>query len=210
MFKKFLSKTGIAKLIDRVRISGATVGSLLNENTDNSKRAFKGMWKRLVLSDQKPETYLAELQKTGKTRKRQTLNTLKNTMSAIRGQARAVAAFGRRGVWANNGTLDSGTTPICAFHLSMTWPQPYSAIPNKPPRIPPVHPCRSFITFVPEGEALPSEAPFMEQFNGSEELRRDLLRPSRFEAIKRGDLPPIKSFAQYERTTLTTLEDLGL
>ena len=209
MFDEFLSKSGIKKLIQRVRISGATIASHLRENTENSKRSFKSVWKRLVLSDEKPETYITELQKVAKTRKRQTLNTLKNTMSAVRGQGRAIAAMGKKGTWVNNGTLDSSQTHICTSYMGATWRVPYSQIENKPPRVPPVHPCRSFLTFVADGNEIPKETPFMEQFNASEELQRDLLGPTRFEAMQRGELK-ISSFAEYERSTLTTLEELGL
>lgn len=45
--------------------------------------------------------------------------------------------------------------------------------------------------------------------NSSEELQRELLGPTRFAALERGEIQ-INSFANFERATLNTLEDLGL
>ncbi len=209
MIRDFFSKKGIAKFIDKVRLSGSTIAEHLRENNENTKRAFKNLFKRSVKADLKVEVFAQELEKTAKTRLRHTRNTLKNTLSAVRGQARAIGSYGKKGAWHNVGVLDSATTPVCANYMGAVWHQPYSEIYNKPPRIPPPHPCRSFLVFRKEGDEAPSQESFMDQFDASEDLQREMLGKNRFDAYKKGELE-INSFSQYESAVLHTLKELGL
>lgn len=213
MLKDFLTKTGITKLIDSVRLAGLTVADHLKVNRNNTKTTLKNLFKRSVMGEVAPDVFSEQLSKTVKTRKRQTLTTLKNVMSGVRGRGRAVLSVGRKGTWYNNGTLDGKTTAICSSYMGASWPTPpakYADIPDKPPRVSVTpHPCRSFLTFVPEGKAAPNQADFMEQFNASEELKEELLDPVRYKAYAEGRLT-INSFADYEKATLNTIEELGL
>lgn len=178
-------------------------------NRQNTKSTMFGLFKSSVRNKVPVEVFMQSLGKVVATRKRQTLATLKNVMTAVRGQARAVLATGQSGRYFNVGVLDSSQTTVCARYIGMSWPAPYSAIENKPPRTPPVHNCRSMIVFRKDGDPEPDETPFMDQFNASEELQLNLLGKTRFDAMKRGDLR-ITSFAQYERSVLTTLDEMGL
>ena len=209
MLKDFFTKRGIKNLLDKVRVGGATVKSHLDANKKNSIESFFGLFKRVVMAGTDIDIAIAEATKLAKTRKRQTLNTLKNILAAVRGQGRAVMAMGKKGIWANSSVLDGNTTEVCRNHVGMTWRLPYSEIPNKPPRVPPAHPCRSFLIFRQDGFDYVDERPFMDQFNASEDVQLDLLKPTRFEAFKKGELK-INSFAQFERVVLTNLVELGL
>jgi len=192
MLKDYLTKKGITKLLDKVRISGLTPSFFLTENKANTKSALKKLFKRHVMNESPADVFSRDLTKTIKARKRFTL------------------AFGRKGVWHNLGTLDSGTTHICASYMGMKWDLPYRDIPDKPPRIAEVyHSCRSSLVFVEAGESEPDQRPFMEQFNDSEELQLDMLGKTRFDAFKSGELK-ITSFKDYEKSVLNTIEELGL
>lgn len=209
MLKDYFTKAGIEKLLSRVRIGGDTIASHLRQNRENNKAGYYQLFKRAVRAKLSLDQFATGLQKKVKTRKRHTLTTLRNIMSSIRGEARAILATGQ-GTWHNNGVLDGKTTEICAGYIGASWELPYSQIPDKPPRVSITpHPCRSFLTFVKEGEQAPNQAPFMEQFGADEELQKELLGPTRFEAYKSGSLM-IDSFVDYEKSVLTTLEDLGL
>ena len=208
MLREFFTKTGIVRFLSRIRIGGFTVKSTLRENRANSKRALKQAFRSAVYGETDPAVFAQTLRKVVKTRKRQTLTTFKNIMVSVRGQARAVLATGK-GKWYNRGILDGATTDICIAHMGKVWDIPYSQIPNRPPRTPPIHQCRSFLDWVPDGDPAPDERPFIEQFNASEELQRELLGKTRFEAFKAGDLP-ITTFPMYEAAVLLTLAELNL
>ena len=141
------------------------------------------------------------------------MRAVRNVGVSIRGEARALQAVGREGRFYNVSTLDSNTTQVCINHIGASWPKPYSAIPNLPPRTPPVHICRSWIRFVGDDESVEDldERPFIQQFReGGPDLQRQLLGPTKFEAIERGDLPPINSIAEFENIATRTLAELGL
>ena len=209
MLRRLFNKDGIAQFLSKVRLAGMTVSSHLAENRANTKRLLKDLFKRMVMADVPAETFAQSLGKLVKARKRHTLSTLKNIMSAIRGRGRAILSMGQKGTWYNRGILDSHTTDVCASHMGRSWRMTYSDIPNKPPRVPPAHPCRSFLTFVKDGDTPPDERAFMEQFNENEALQLELLGKQRYRAFKQGKLQ-ITSFAQYEHATLKTLKELGL
>lgn len=210
MLKGFLTKIGITGLLDKVRIAGLTIADHLKQNRVNTKASFTGLFKRAVMGDAPVEQFVEKLGTMAKTRKRQTLTTLKNIMGAVRGQARAVVVGRKAGTWHNNGILDGVTTSICRSYMFSSWDLPYSEIPEKPPRVSVTpHPCRSFLTFVKKDDPAPTRSSFMDEFNADESLQRELLGAKRFEAYKAGKLT-ITSFAQFERVVLTTLEDLGL
>jgi len=210
MLKDYLTKKGITKLLDKVRISGLTPSFFLTENKANTKSALKKLFKRHVMNESPADVFSRDLTKTIKARKRFTLNNLRNLMSGIRGEARNIQAFGRKGKWFSRGVLDSGTTHVCASYFGQSWDLSYADIPDKPPRIAEVyHPCRSFLQFVEAGETEPDERSFMDQFNDSEELQLDMLGKTRFDAFKSGELK-ITSFKDYEKSVLNTIEELGL
>ena len=209
MLRELLTKQGIKKLLGRLRIGGRTPASILKENRSNTKAALKRNFRDSVMADVDSATFAQSLGQVVKSRKRQTLSTLRNIMSSVRGEARAVLAAGRKGAWHNVSVLDGNTTQICIEHVGQSWRLPYSQIPNKPPRVPPVHDCRSFLRFVEDGEQFRAEAPFITQFKDDEELQREMLGPTRFEAFRRGELK-INTYGQFEKATLNTLEDLGI
>jgi len=208
MLKEFLTRIGARRFLDRVRVGGMTVKEHMRMNRRNSEAAFVNLFRTMIRSDQPIGTVVTEAAKVSKSRKAATLRTLRNVMTGVRGRARATLATGQ-GRFHNRAVFDENITHTCAKFIGESWPKPYSAIPNIPPRVPPVHPCRSWIQWVPEGEPAPDERPFITQFNESEELQKDLLGPARFEAFKNGDLP-ITTFSQYERSVTFTLSELGL
>lgn len=205
--KRGASKIG--EFIDKVRVGGFTVPSILKRNRDNTKKTLLDGFRSALNADVDLAAYSRSLEKAAKTRKRATLTTLKNTYSAVRGQARAILATGKSGIWANSSVIDGNTTDICMAHVGRTWRMPYSQIENKPPRIPPSHPCRSILLFRQDGRQYEEERPFMDQFNDNEGLQKELLGKTRYNAYKDGKLS-ISSFAEYEKNTLNTLDDLGL
>lgn len=213
MLKEFLTKIGVKKLIDSVRLAGMTIAEHLTVNRNNTKRTFKGLFKRNVMSEAAPEVFSTQLDKIIKTRKRQTLTTHRNIQAANRAKMRERLSRNKKGTWFNNGVLDGNTTNICASYAGASWSTTeftYAEIPDKPPRISETpHPCRSRLVFVAEGEQQEEERPFIAQFNENEDLQRELLGKTRYEAYKGGELK-INSFVDYEKTVLNTLEDLGL
>lgn len=209
---KELIKKGASKIGDflgKIRVGGFTVSSVLKRNRENTIGTLLDVFRSALLSDVDLATYSQTLEKTIKTRKRAALNTLRNTFSAVRGQARAILATGKSGIWSNVSVLDERTTEVCRSHVGMTWNTPYSQIPNKPPRIPPTHPCRSILLFREDGTKYEEEKPFMEQFNSDEKLQKELLGTTRYEAYKSGSLE-INSYGAFEKSVLNTLDDLGL
>lgn len=210
MLKEFLKKTSIGLLLGKVRMGGQTIAEHLKQNRINTKTSFTDTFKRAVMGDAPLEQVIDQLGKVSKRRKRQTLTTLKNVMSAIRGQARATVVGRRKGRWFNQGVLDSGTTERCLHYMTASWDLPYSEIPERPPRVQIIpHPCRSILVFRTDSQEPPEQTPFMEQFNSDEDLQRELLGKTRFEAYKKGELP-INTFSQYEKSVLLTLDELGL
>lgn len=213
MLKGFLTKIGVKKLINSVRLAGMTVAEHLTVNRNNTKRVFKDVFKRNVMAEASPKVYSEQLDKIIKTRKRQTRTTHQNIQAANRAKMRERLARNKKGTWFNNGVMDAKTTKICAGYMGASWPTSeftYAEIPDKPPRVGETpHPCRSSLVFVPEGETRERERPFMEQFNEDEDLQRELLGKTRYEAYKSGELK-IDSFVQYENSVLNTLEDLGI
>ena len=206
MLNQFFTRSGIVNFLRRVRSRGFTPTALLRRNRNNTRQQLKDAFAVAVNSDHESARFAEDLNSIVRRRKISTLVTLRGLMSSVRGQARAVLATGKRGRWHNVSVLDGRTSTICIGYIGQSWDGPYSDIPDKPPR----HPnCRSFLRFVEDGDPIPDERPFIEQFNESEEVQLDLLGAKRFEAFKNGDLP-INSVAQFERAVLNTLEDLGL
>lgn len=212
MLSDWLKLSKIKDFISKVRIGGFTADSMINENNQNTRAALKKLARRSILGEVPAETFMQQLGKTIKIRKRQTLNNLRNIMSGVRGQARSIQAFGRQGQWFNVGTFDSAQTAICSSYMGRSWDMSYSQIPSidKPPRIAEqFHYCRSYLEFVEKGQEPINQAPFMDQFNSSDEVKLDMLGKTRYEALKAGELE-IKSFKDYEKSVLNTLDDLGL
>ena len=209
MLRDLLTREGIKKLLGRLRIGGRTPASILKENRENTKAALKRNFRDSVMADVDSATFAQSLGQVVKSRKRQTLSTLRNIMSSVRGEARAVLATGN-GYWLSRGVLDSGTTEICARLKGARYHTTYSQIPMKPPRVPPPHPCRSFLVWVPEGTKPPAEETFEQEWRNNPELQRDLLGKAKFEAFERGELGRIETYAQYEKVVTKTLEDLGI
>lgn len=210
MLKDFLTRVGITKLLGSVRIGGLTVKEHLDRNTENTVTGFKNLFRRVVFGGVPLDQAIEQAGKLSKRRKRQTLTTIKNIMGAVRGQVRAIQVGRKSGAWHNNGILDGKTTSVCTGYMYSSWELPYAQIPDKPPRVAVTpHPCRSFLTFVKDGDTAPAKTSFMEQFNGDEALQAELLGPTRFDAFKRGELQ-IRSFPEYEKSVLNTLDDLGL
>ena len=209
MLDEFFSKKGIKKLIDRVRIGGMAVNAHLTKNRTNTKAMFDGLFTRMVMGEATLDQAAAEVNKITKTRKRQTLTTLKNVMGSVRGQARAAVVGSQAGTWYNIGTLDGVTTKICAGFMGHSWDIPYSQIPDKPPRVSITpHPCRSYLQFRKRGDnAPPPEPDFIDQFNASEDLQRDLLGTTRFAMLAAGTLV-INSFPDYEKAVLNTIDEI--
>ena len=209
MLKEFLTATGIAKLIDRIRIGGLTVRDTLKTNRDNTKFQLKQLWKRAVRGEWEASTFAIELDKVIKTRERETLTTLKGVMLATRGEARAILAP-RGGYWISRGVLDGSTTPICTRLRGARYDVPYSQISDKPPRSPPPHRCRSFLTHHEDGSQPPAEESFEQAWRGNDELQKELLGPKRYEAYKAGAFGRIETYAQYEKAILVPVSELDI
>lgn len=97
---------------------------------------------------------------------------------------------------------------MCLGFVGQSWPKPYSAIPEKPPRTQKlIHRCRSYLDF----RELPPEntESFIEQFKKDEGLQLKLLKPKRYQAYKDGRLQ-INSYAQFEKVVLYNLDELGI
>ena len=210
--RDFFSTEGVRRFLSRIRISGETPTRVLRDNRTATRFELKRNFRSAVNADNDVGTFAQSLGQTVKRRKRASLRALRNVGVAIRGQARSVIASGRRGRWVNVSTLDGRTSEVCIRHIGLSWPQPYSAIPNRPPRLP-THHCRSWLRFVGDDESVEDldERPFIQQFReGGPDLQRSLLGPTKFEAIERGDLPPINSISEFENIATRTLAELGL
>jgi len=203
----FFSRKGVVKLLDKVRSSGYTPSALLKRNRDNTKRDLKSLFRTAVLDGHSSEQFAGDLERTIKARKRRTLTTMRGLMSSIRGQARAVLATGRSGRFYNVSVIDSRTSVICLGFVGKSWPKPYSDIGSPPPR----HAnCRSYLVFVGDGNNPPDGRSFEQIWrDGGDELHRELLPKTKYEAFKRGELE-ISTFKQYEDVIIHTLDDLGL
>lgn len=211
MLKDFFSIKKIGGFIDKVRVGGFTVKEMLKKNKQNTVFALKELTERAVRSEMEAETYIQELGKTFKSRRRKLLTNLKNIMSSVRGKARDIQSFGKKGKWYNVGVFDSNQTEICASYMGESWDIPYEQIPDKPPRISVTyHPCRSILEFIESGEPPIDQAPFKTQFgNASDEVKEGLLGKTKFKAFQSGEFE-INSFADYEKIRRWTLDELGL
>ena len=207
MLSEFFTRKGIVKLLGRVRSDGFTPSALLRRTRNKSKSDLKALFRRAVLGGYSQERFANELDATIRARKRNTLVTMRGLMLSVRGSARAALATGRSGRFHNVSTIDSRTSVICLGFVGQSWPKPYSDIPDKPPR----HAnCRSHLVFVPDGAEPPDDRSFDEVWrDGGDQLHRQLLPKTKYEAFKRGDLV-IETIKQYEDAILHTLEDLGL
>ena len=206
--RDFFTREGIRRFLSRIRVGGFSVNETLRENNRNTQASFLNKFRQAVRADMPVETAIREFGAVARSRRNHTLRTLKNIMVAVRGQARAVIAGRRNGFWLSRGILDSATTDICVMLKGARYDLPYSQVPNKPPRTPPIHPCRSFLQFVPEGEQPPTEESFETLWRDNPELQRELLGPTRFEAFENGELGRIETFAQFERVVLTPVSEL--
>lgn len=196
-------------LLPRIDVGGFSIVDTVLKNRQNTRRMYDDLVERAAKNKWTALVFDEQLRSLQKSRKVTTLTTHKNIGVAVRGYARSIVAVGRTGRFYNNTTLDTVTTHVCLGFLGMSWPKPYSAIPEKPPRTQRlIHRCRSFLEF--RSTPPEDEGTFIQQFNaGDDELKLQLLKPKRFEAYKNGQLT-INSYAQFERATLFTLEELGI
>ena len=206
--RDFFTRAGIRRLLSRIRPGGFTVNDILRDNNRKNKEAFREVFRQAVRNNMPLEVAIREFDRVSSSRKAHSLRTFKNIMVAVRGQARAVIAGRRNGFWLSRGILDSATTNICVRLRGARYHLPYTQVPDKPPRVPPIHPCRSFLQFVPEGEQPPTEESFETLWRDNPELQRELLGPTRFESFQNGDLGRIETFAQFERVVLTPVSEL--
>ena len=206
--RDFFTRAGIRRFLSRIRPGGFAVNNILRDNNRKNKEAFREVFRQAVRNDMPLDVAIREFDRVSRSRKAHSLRTFKNIMVAVRGQSRAVIAGRRNGYWLSRGILDSGTTDICARLKGARYDLPYSQVPNKPPRTPPIHPCRSFLQFVPEGEQPPTEESFETLWRDNPELQRELLGPTRFESFQNGELGRIETFAQFERVVLTPVSEL--
>ena len=206
--RDFFTRAGIKRLLSRIRPGGFTVNDILRDNNRKNKEAFREVFRQAVRNDMPLDVAIREFGRVSSSRKAHSLRTFKNIMLAVRGQARAVIAGRRNGFWLSRGILDSATTNICVRLRGARYHLPYTQVPNKPPRTPPIHPCRSFLQFVPEGEQPPTEESFETLWRDNPELQRELLGPTRFESFQNGELGRIETFAQFERVVLTPVSEL--
>ena len=206
--RDFFTRAGIRRFLSRIRPGGFTVNDILRDNNRKNKEAFREVFRQAVRNDMPLDVAIREFDRVSSSRKAHSLRTFKNIMVALRGQARAVIAGRRNGFWLSRGILDSATTNICVRLRGARYDLPYSQVTNKPPRTPPIHPCRSFLQFVPEGEQPPTEESFETLWRDNPELQRELLGPTRFEAFENGELGRIETFAQFERVVLTPVSEL--
>lgn len=195
--------------VKRIGVGGFTIVETILQSRKNTRRMYAELRERADKNAWGLDVYDAQLEALRKRRKVQVLTTYKNIGSAIRGYARSLLAIGQQGRYYNVTVLDEKTTHVCLRYVGQSWPKPYSAIPDKPPRTQElIHRCRSFLTF----RATPpdNQDSFITQFkNSDDEFKLKLLKPKRFEAYKAGRLK-INSYAQFEKTVLFTLEELGL
>lgn len=209
-------KSSVTKIKDKlmgvssaINVGGFSIIDNVLQNRKNTKRMKEELAERSVKNKWTPEVFDEQLATLRKRRKSQTLTTYKNIGSSVRGYGRSLLAIGRSGRFYNVTVLDEKTTHVCLGYVGMSWPKPYSAIPEKPPRVQRlIHRCRSYLEF----RSSPPEdnGGFMQQFNeGGDELQRQLLKPKRYEAYKAGKLS-INSYAQFEKVVLFNLDELGI
>jgi|GEM_PF-4141614 len=197
------------KFFPKIDVGGFSIIETIKRSRQNTKRMHDDLIDRRIRNDWTTEEYDGQLAALKKRRQVQLLTTYKNIGSSVRGYARSLLAVGREGRFYNVGVLDERQTTVCAGYMGQSWPKPYSAIPERPPRTQRViHRCRSYLEF---RTSEPDDTrDFITQFNDSDdELKRQLLGPVRFEEYKAGRLP-INSYSQYERAKLFTLEELGI
>ena len=209
MLREFFTRAGIRRFLSRIRVGGFGVNEILRDDSRNTQAAFLSRFRQAVRADMPVETAIREFGAVARSRRNHALRKLKNIMVAVRGQARAVIAGRRNGRWFNRAIFDENITDTCASFIGATWDVPYSEIERKPPRTPPIHPCRSWLQFVPDGDPEPDERPFIQQFNEDEDAQLGLLGRTKFEAFRAGELE-INSFAQFERIRLTRVDELNL
>lgn len=192
-----------------VKVGGFSIIETILKNRENTKRMKQDLIEQAARNDWTPEVLDEQLAVLSKRRRPQTLTTYKNIGVAVRGYARSLLTIGRKGRYYNVTVLDEKTSHVCLGYVGASWPKPYSAIPEKPPRIQRlVHRCRSYLEF--SGDEPADTRTFIEQFkDGNDALQEQLLGPVRFRAYKEGRLQ-INTYAQFERAVLNTIEDLGL
>ena len=197
------------KLFGKIDVGGFTVDDCIKKSRENTKRMYGDIIRRSIANKWDAETLDAELNRLYKSRKTQILTTYKNIMSAVRGYGRSLLSIGRKGRFYNVTVLDERTTHVCLKYVGMSWAKPYSAIPDKPPRIQVlIHRCRSYLEF--RTKPPENNKTFIQQFNdGGDDLQLKLLKPERFKAYKDGKLK-INSYADFEKAVLFTLEELKL
>lgn len=196
-------------LLPKIEVGGFSILETIRQNRENTRLAHNSVIERAVKNNWPVEELDSQLEKMQKARRVHTLTTYKNIGAAVRGHARSLLAIGRKGRFYNVSVLDEKTTHVCLGYVGQSWPKPYSAIPEKPPRTQRlIHRCRSYLEF--RGSAPSDTRSFIQQFrDGDDEFKREMLGPRRFEAYKSGKLP-INSYAQYEKSVLYTLEELNI
>ena len=202
-------KTIKNKLFGIIDVGGYSIDSVLEKSRENTRLRYKDVIERSIKNNWDAETLDSQLNTLYKSRKTQILTSHKNIMSSVRGYGRSLLAVGRSGRFYNVTVLDEKTTHVCIEYIGQSWPKPYSAIPNKPPRIQIlIHRCRSYLEF--RSKPPEDNQTFITQFNnGGDELQLKLLKPERFKAYKDGKLK-INSYSQFEKAVLFTLKELKL
>ena len=207
------TKASIKKIREKffplVDVGGFSILETIKRSRQNTKRMHDDLNERSAKNKWPPAERDRQLAVLQKRRKVQVLTTYKNVGSAVRGKARSLLAIGREGRFYNVTTLDEKTTHVCLGYIGKSWPKPYSAIPEKPPRLQRlIHRCRSYLEF--RSTPPDDNRSFITQFkNGDDDFKLMLLGPKRFEAYKAGRLQ-INSYNQFERVVLFTLKELNL
>lgn len=199
------TRKGIKRLLRGVRLHGFTHRETASENLDNSKRALYSAFVQADSRGASATEMYATLRKTAKTRLRHTKNTIENILTVIRGRVRAILSGGCKR-WVSVAMLDSQTTQICQSLAGKRYKMKYGDIPNKPPRTPPPHPCRSVLLPECNREKIKADT-FKDWLKSEPEEVRKWLGPTRYRAWKSGELE-INQFLDLKAHKLWTIEEL--
>ena len=196
------------KLFNLIDVGGYSITEVLNKSKENTAKRYKELINRSIKNNWDADTLDQELNRLYRSRKSQILTSHKNIASSVRGYARSLLSIGRSGRFYNVTVLDEKTTHVCLGYVGQSWPKPYSAIPNKPPRIQVlIHRCRSFLQF--RSSPPENNEKFITRFNKDEEFQLNVLKPKRFKLYQEGKLK-INSYADFEKSVLFTIKELDL
>jgi len=197
------TRKGIRKLLRAIRFHGFTYRETAQENLENTKKTLYSTFRQNF--EAPTEQMAAQSWRTFKSRTKHLRNTLHNVMASARGRIRAILNPGCK-KWVSVAVLDSNTTQICQSLAGKRYNVVYSQIPNKPPRTPPIHPCRSLL--LPECNREPLKVDtFKDWLKQNDDEVREWLGPTRYRAWKSGDLS-INSFIDLKSHRLWTIEEL--